>query len=167
MGTFDETDLQKAYARAQGKDYETVIIVNISCHIERKLQALTKTEPFPGLDIEPAYNPSINSGLTLGAATDGDASLLVGASLALDPARDDVYILGDDVSLFGIDFSILVGESLKASTVRGHIRASKIKQDTLFLTQEFNVTLKKEREANTAALEEAVVLKVRISRNVE
>ena len=77
MGTFDEADIQKAYA-----------------HIRRKLQALAKTEYPPGIDIAPSNNPSITSFLTLDDAIDDDASLLGGSSLAIDPAVDDVSLLG-------------------------------------------------------------------------
>ena len=53
MGNIGEADLQKAYARVQGKDDETVIIASISRHIGNKLQAKKKTLPPPGFNIEP------------------------------------------------------------------------------------------------------------------
>ena len=45
---FDEADLQKAYARAQGKYDETVTITSRSRQIGRKIQARTETERPPG-----------------------------------------------------------------------------------------------------------------------
>ena len=44
MGSFDDVDLQKAYAQAQGKDDETVTISSISPQIGRKLQVNKKTQ---------------------------------------------------------------------------------------------------------------------------
>ena len=90
MGNFDEGDIQKDYVRAQGKYNETVIISSISCHIGRKLQARTNKVPPPGFNIEPAKDPSMKSGLTQESSEDEDASLLGGASLALDPSGDDI-----------------------------------------------------------------------------
>ena len=64
-----------------------------------KLQAWTMTESPPGINIAPAEYPSIASGLNQEAAEDYDASLLGGGSLALDPAGDNISILGDESSL--------------------------------------------------------------------
>ena len=64
MGNFDEADLQKTYARAQGKDDKTATIASISRQIGRKLQAHTQILSPPGLNIAPAKYPSITSGLT-------------------------------------------------------------------------------------------------------
>ena len=72
MVNFDDEDLQKAYAWAQGKDDETVTIASRSRQIVRKLQAQTKTVPLPGFNISPAEDPSIISGLTQEAVEDED-----------------------------------------------------------------------------------------------
>ena len=93
MGNFDEADLQKLYAQSQGKDDETVTIASRLWQIRRKLQAHTKTAPPPGLNISPAEDLSITSGLTKEAALYEDASLLGGASLDIDPSVDDTSII--------------------------------------------------------------------------
>ena len=54
VGNFDEADLQKSYARAKGKDYETVAISSRSIHIGSKIQALTQTAPLIGFNIAPS-----------------------------------------------------------------------------------------------------------------
>ena len=54
MGNFYGAYLQKAYARAQGKDIETENIASRSRQIGRKLQAQTNKESPPGLNKEPA-----------------------------------------------------------------------------------------------------------------
>ena len=69
-------------------------------------------------------------GLNLDVAVYYDDSLLGGASLALDPEGDYVSLLGYDVYLTGGDLYPLGGESLGASTEKGHTRASKEKQAT-------------------------------------
>ena len=53
MEIFDETDLQKSYAKPQGKDDETVIIASRSHHIGRKIKELTNTLPLPGFNSTP------------------------------------------------------------------------------------------------------------------
>ena len=68
MVNFDEENLQKAYARAQGKDNELVTIVSRSQQIERKLQTLKETAPPPGFNIELSEDPSITAGITQEAA---------------------------------------------------------------------------------------------------
>ena len=57
----------------------------------------------PGLNIAPVEYPSIKSGLNQETSEDNDDSLLGGASLALDPAGDDISFLGDGASLSGGD----------------------------------------------------------------
>ena len=64
LGNFDEADIQKSYAWAQGKDDETVTIASRSNHIGKKLQAQTKTASLTGLNIAPFEYPFITSGLT-------------------------------------------------------------------------------------------------------
>ena len=63
IGNFDEADLQKYYARAQGKYNETVTIAIRSLQIGKKLQAQTNTEPSPVYNTAPSQYPSIKSGL--------------------------------------------------------------------------------------------------------
>ena len=70
MGNFYVADLQKSYARSQGKDYEIVTIASISRQIGRKLQAWTKTAPPPGFNISLTKAPFITSGLTQRAVED-------------------------------------------------------------------------------------------------
>ena len=79
------------------------------------------------LNIAPAKNTSITSGLTCDAAEDDDVYLLGGLSLALDPAGDNISLLGENLSLTGGDVYQLGGESLRASTSTGHTRTSKFK----------------------------------------
>ena len=57
---FDEADIQKACACAQGKDDKTVTIAIISRQIIRKFQARENTAYHPGLNIAPFDYPSIN-----------------------------------------------------------------------------------------------------------
>ena len=64
MEIFDKADLQKAYARAQGKYDETVIIKSRSRQIGRKLKTWIQTAPPTGFNISPAKDPYIKSGLT-------------------------------------------------------------------------------------------------------
>ena len=52
--------------------------------------------------------------------------------------------------------------SLGASNTTGHTSASKVKRATSVITQEFNVTLKKEIEANASTVLEVDNLKVRM-----
>ena len=61
MKTFDEADLQKSYAREQGKDDEIVTIEIISRQIGRKLKTRIKTAPLTGFNIAPYKDPSITS----------------------------------------------------------------------------------------------------------
>ena len=102
VGNFDEEDLQKAYAQAQVKNDETVIILSISSQIGRKLQSHTKTTSPPGHNIAQSKDPSITSGLTQEAAEDEDISILGRASLALDPERVNIPFLGYEDSLTGV-----------------------------------------------------------------
>ena len=99
MGNFDESNLQKSYNWEQAKDDETVTVAVISRQIESKLKVQTNIEYPQGLNIAPAKDPSIGSGINQEAAEDYDASLLGGGSLALDPAGDNISILGDESSL--------------------------------------------------------------------
>ena len=48
------------------------------------------TESPPGLNIAPSQYHSMTSGLTKQAAKEGDDSLLVGASLTLDPTGENI-----------------------------------------------------------------------------
>ena len=72
MGNFDEEDLQKYYARAQGKDDETSTPASTSRQIGRKMQAWKKTDPTSGFNIAPQEDPSITSGLTPKSEEDED-----------------------------------------------------------------------------------------------
>ena len=90
MGKFEEADLQNAYARAQSKYDETFIIADRSRQIGSKLQAQTKTAPSPGFNMASDEDPCIISGLTQEDVEDEYISLLGGASLAIDPAEDDI-----------------------------------------------------------------------------
>ena len=76
MGKFNETDLQKAYAWEQGKDYETASIESRSCQIRSKIQAWKKTASSSGLNIATTKDPSITSAINQESAEDEDASLL-------------------------------------------------------------------------------------------
>ena len=64
MGNFYVADLQKSYARSQGKDYEIVTIASKSRQIGSKIKAQTKIAPPPGFNISPTEYPSVTSGLT-------------------------------------------------------------------------------------------------------
>ena len=90
MGNVDEADVQRAYAREQGKDDGTFTIPIRSRQIRRKLKLRTTTASPPGINIATAKYPSIVSGITQETAEDDDAYLLGRSSLALDPARDDI-----------------------------------------------------------------------------
>ena len=61
MGNFDEADIQKDYARAQGKDDEIITIASISRQIGRKIQARTNTESPSGFNKASTKDPSITS----------------------------------------------------------------------------------------------------------
>ena len=76
MGNFDESDLQKYYAPAQGKDYKLVTIASRSRQIGRKLQARTRKASTPSFNIAPETEPSITLGLTQEDSEDEDDSLL-------------------------------------------------------------------------------------------
>ena len=91
--------------------------------------------------------------------------LLDKASLALDSSGDDISLLGDRKYLLGNDVYPTEEVSLGASITTGHTSASRVKKDTSLLTQYFNATLKKEREPNASALEEAETLKFRMVEN--
>ena len=143
ISNFDEADLQKSYAWAQGKDEKTVTIAGRSHHIGKKFQARTKTMSPQGLNIAPANHTSITSGLTQEAAEYDDASLLGGESLALDPEGERISLLGDDASLTGEDVYPPGDESLRVSTATGHTTSSKVKHATSLITQEFNAAINK------------------------
>ena len=64
MGNFNEADCNKYYARSLVEYYKTVTIASRSRQIRSKLQERTKTSPLPGLNISPAKEPSITSGVT-------------------------------------------------------------------------------------------------------
>ena len=64
MGNFDESDLQKDYARAQGKYDETVTIARRSRQVGRKLKAQIKTFTQTGFNNASSEDPSITSILT-------------------------------------------------------------------------------------------------------
>ena len=162
MGTFDEADIKKSYACAQGKDDETVTIVSRSHHTRRKFKAMLNDWSPPGIYIAPYDDTSIASGLILDADADDDASLLGGAYLVLDPAGYNVSLLGDYFSLTGGYVYPLGGESLRESTETWHTSVSKDKYAILLLNKQFNATRKKEIEANTEALAEATALKFRM-----
>ena len=144
MGNFDGAYLQKSCTQAQGKDDEAVTIASISRQIERKIQARSNTAPLSGFNIALAKDNSITSVRTQEAAEDGDASLLGGASLSLDPAGDDISLLGDKANLTGGDIYPLRDASVEDSITTGHTSVSKVKQAKSLLTQELNSTLKNE-----------------------
>ena len=112
IGNFDEADLQKAYARAQGKDDEMVTIVSRSRQIGRKLQAQTGIAPPPCLNIAPSEDPSITLGLTQEAVEYENISLMGGASLAFDPAGYDISLLGNKTYLIVNDIYTPEGVSI-------------------------------------------------------
>ena len=118
-------------------------ITSISREIGRKLQTQTNTTPLPGFNIAPAEDPSITSVLTQEAVEDEDMSLLVGSSLALDPAGDDISLLDNETSLIANYAYPPEDESLVYSSTTGHNSTSKLKQMTSLLTQDFNSTLNK------------------------
>ena len=64
MGSFYEEDLQKAYAQVQVEVDETVTVESRSRQIGRKLHARKNTVSPSGLNIAPAEDSSITSGLT-------------------------------------------------------------------------------------------------------
>ena len=63
MVNFDEEDMKKSYTWSEGNDDETVTIAKRSIQLGRKLHARTKTASYPGLNIAPAKDTSIISGL--------------------------------------------------------------------------------------------------------
>ena len=101
----------------------------------RKLQSRTSKAPPPGLNILPAKDPSITSGLTQEDSEYDYASLPVGSSLALDPVEEDISLLCDEASLTGGDVYPPGYDSLEVSTATGHNSASKVKQATSMLAQ--------------------------------
>ena len=115
MGNSDKLDFHKAYRRAQVKDDETVTIASRLSKIGRKPQAQKKTVSIPGLNIAPAKDPSIISGLTQEAAEDEDDSLLGGAYLSLDSACEYISLLIDEDYLFCGDIYPPGEKSLGAS----------------------------------------------------
>ena len=135
MGNFDEADIQKAYDQAQLKDDETVTITSRSRQIESKLQEHTKTDYPLDLNISPAKDSSITSGINQEAAEYDDASLFGVSYLALDLEGYDISFLGDNASLTGEYIYPPGDDSLRVSTSTGHTSASKVKQYTLLLTQ--------------------------------
>ena len=143
MGNFDEAYLQKSYARAQGKDDETVTIVSRSRQIGRKLKIQKNTAPPPGFNIAPSKYSSITSGLTQEADEYEYVSLLGVSSLALDLAGDNISLLINYYSLISGNVYPPGDASLRVSTATGHTSASKLKQATSLLTQELNATVKK------------------------
>ena len=100
-----------------------------------KLQAQTNTAPPPGLNIEASEDPSITSGLAQEAVEDEDISLLGVASLAIDPAEDNISLLGDETSLVGSDVHPTEEVSLGSSTAADHTSASRVKQATSLINQ--------------------------------
>ena len=93
------------------------------------MQAREKTESPPGLNIEPDEDTLITSGLTSDDdEDDDDTSLLGGASIALDPAEDKIYIIGENTSRKGGDLYPTGDESLGASTTRGYTSSLKVKR---------------------------------------
>ena len=145
MGNFDETDLQKAYAWAQGNYNETVTIARRSRQMGRKLQAWTKTAYPTGLNIAPSEDPSIAPGITKEASEEYDASLLGRSSLDIEPIGDDISLFSDYASLGGGYVYPHEDKSLGFSTATGPTSVSKVKKATSLLTQELNANLKKER----------------------
>ena len=117
----------------------------------------------PGLNIAPTKYISISPGLTCDTDEEDDVSLLGGASLALDPALDYIYILDDDSSLTCVNVYLPRYKSLGASTTTVHPSASNVKQATSLLTQEFNAALNKSIEYNASALAETVTFKLRMA----
>ena len=87
-----------------------------------------------GLNIAPADDPSITSGITHDADENDYYSLLDRLFLAIDTESDDVSLLGYDVSLTCGDVYIPGSESLGASTAIGHNSSSKVKHATSILT---------------------------------
>ena len=76
-------------------------------------------------NIAPSEDTFITSGLTQKSVEDEDISLLGGAPLALDPARDDISLLRNDTSLIVNYIYPTEGASLGASTATDPTRASK------------------------------------------
>ena len=124
IGNFDEADLQKAYARSQGKYYKTVTIESRSRQIGREL----KPQTTPGLNIALDEYPYIKSGLNQESTENEYASLLGGSSLALEPPGYDISLLSDEASMTGDDVYPPEVDSLGASTSTGHTIPSKVKQ---------------------------------------
>ena len=143
MGTFDEVDIQKSYARAQVKDDETITIASRSRQIGRKMQAQEKIASPPDIDIEPDGYTSITLGLTHGADVDDDDYLIGCEYLDLDPAGGDFSLLGDNVYLPGGVVYVLVEDSIRVSCEIGHTSALQVKEAKSLLTQEFNTSLNK------------------------
>ena len=158
-GGVDEAYLQKYYNQAHRKDDETVTIARVSSQIGRNLQAQTNTASPPGINISPSKDPSITPGLTQEAAEDEDDSLIVRVYLALNPSRDNISLLGDEAYLTSEDVYPPGDESLCNSTTTRHTISLKVKHDTSIHAQDFNATLKKERESNTSVISEAENLK--------
>ena len=83
--------------------------------------------------------------------------------MAINRAGHNISLISDYLSLTGDNRYPPDDDSLGVSTTTGHPSASKAKQATSIITQEFNTTLKKERESNASALSERATLKVRMS----
>ena len=95
------------------------------------------------INIEPSKYHSINSGITQKTSKDDDASLLGRSSLALEPAGDDISLIGDYSPRIGDSVYPPGVNSLGFSTAAGHTSVSKVKQDTSLIAQEFNATFNK------------------------
>ena len=80
------------------------------------MQAWAKISSPSDINISPTNNPLVTLGLTCDNDDDDRVSLFGRAYLDREPAGDDVYILGNNLSLTGGDVYPLGGESLVAST---------------------------------------------------
>ena len=123
MGNFDYSYLQKVYTRAQVKNDEIVTIASRSRQIGRLFHAWIKTVSPPYSNIAPEKDPSIKSGITQESDEDKESLLLVGESLALDLAGDDISLLGYKAYLTVFDFYPLGYESMGTVTSTGHTSA--------------------------------------------
>ena len=88
-----------------------------------------------GFNIAPDETPPITSGLTQEYVEYEDISLLGGASLALEPAEDNISLLGNKTPLVGNYVHPSEYVSLRASTTTSQTSASKVKQATSLLTK--------------------------------
>ena len=129
MGNFDEADLHKANSRAQDKYDETATISSISHQIGRKLQARKQLRLHQFSIYHHLNTPPLHQYLL--------KKLLMMKTYCYW-AYNEAYLVVNDVHPFE-------DVSLVASTATDHIIASKVKQATSLLTQEFNATLNKYR----------------------